>query len=165
MEHNEAIQSRAAERYSTGQMPPDEAELFEAHFFGCLECAEEVRWISLFEANAKQVVGKQVRETEAKLATIVSLSLHQRIGVHVPAYAQSLVFSLPIPAGWAGGHLNLATAAGTERFSIALPETAGADGAITVVVSARELDPGYNVLTLVAAGGEQLDYPFDLTLS
>ncbi|MCX6599814.1 MAG: hypothetical protein NTV70_25960 [Acidobacteria bacterium] len=165
MEHNEAIQSRAAERYSTGQMPPDEAELFEAHFFGCLECAEEVRWISLFEANAKQVVGRNVRETDAQFVAVVVLVLNQRVPVTVPSYAQSLVFSIPVSPGWGASHVSLATAAGTARFTMAVPEAQLAVGSVTVMVAAREMDPGFNLLTLVSADGDQLDYPFDITLS
>lgn len=165
MEHNEAIQSRAAERYSMGQMPPDEAELFEAHFFGCLECAEEVRWISLFEANAKQVVGKKVRETEAQFVTVVPLQQDARTPITVPSFALSLVFSIPVPSGWRARHVSLATAAGTARFTMTVPEEQLATGLVTVMVSAREMDPGFNLLTLVSAEGEHLDYPFDITLS
>lgn len=165
MEHNEAIQSRAAERYSMGQMPPDEAELFEAHFFGCLECAEEVRWISLFEANAKQVVGKKVRETEAQFVTVVPLQQDVRIPIAVPGSALSLVFSIPVPQGWGARHVSLATAAGTARFTMAVPEEQLAAGVVNVMVSAREMDPGFNLLTLVSTDGDHLDYPFDITLN
>ncbi len=165
MEHSEAIQSRAAERYSTGQMAADEAELFEAHFFGCLECAEEVRWISLFEANAKQVVGKKVRETEAQFVAVVPLVQEYRVPVAVPAFAQGLVFSIPVPKGWAARHVSLATAAGTARFTMMVPEAQLASGSVVVMVSAREMDPGFNLLTLISADGDQLDYPFDITLN
>ncbi len=43
MNHEAAVETLAAERYLLGDMPPDEREAFEAHFFECAECADEVR--------------------------------------------------------------------------------------------------------------------------
>ncbi len=43
MEHKTAIKTLAAERYLLGEMPDEERDEFEAHYFTCTECAEEVR--------------------------------------------------------------------------------------------------------------------------
>ena len=43
MEHSEAVEQMATERYLLGEMSPDEREAFEAHFFECYECALDVR--------------------------------------------------------------------------------------------------------------------------
>ncbi|MGA2134298.1 MAG: zf-HC2 domain-containing protein [Bryobacteraceae bacterium] len=56
MEHEEAIQSQAAERYVAHKLPPTERDAFEAHFFDCPECAEEVRWEQIFAANGRAAV-------------------------------------------------------------------------------------------------------------
>jgi Putative zinc-finger len=40
MEHTQAIESQAVERYLLGDMEDWEAESFEEHFFECKECAE-----------------------------------------------------------------------------------------------------------------------------
>jgi hypothetical protein len=43
MEHSEASATSAAERYLLDEMPPDERQAFEEHFFDCAECAADVR--------------------------------------------------------------------------------------------------------------------------
>ena len=43
MEHSEATESMAAERYLLGEMTPEDRDAFEEHFFGCPECAAAVR--------------------------------------------------------------------------------------------------------------------------
>jgi hypothetical protein len=55
MDHDDAIRSRYAERYVTGELSPEERDGFEEHFFDCPECAEEVRWEQIFAANARAV--------------------------------------------------------------------------------------------------------------
>ena len=37
MEHLQAIQLKAAERYVLGELPSDLREQYEEHFFGCAE--------------------------------------------------------------------------------------------------------------------------------
>lgn len=43
MEHSEAADTMASARYLLGEMTEEEREAFEEHFFGCSECAGEVR--------------------------------------------------------------------------------------------------------------------------
>lgn len=43
MDHQEAIQLGAAERYLLDDLPPTQRSEFEEHFFGCQECAQDVR--------------------------------------------------------------------------------------------------------------------------
>jgi len=43
MEHSEAHETMASARYLLGEMTGDEREAFEEHFFGCSECARDVR--------------------------------------------------------------------------------------------------------------------------
>jgi len=43
MEHAEATETMAAERYLLGEMTPEDRDAFEEHFFGCAECATDVR--------------------------------------------------------------------------------------------------------------------------
>ena len=42
MDHIEAVNNQAVERYLLGQMPDAEIDAFEKHFFECGSCAEEV---------------------------------------------------------------------------------------------------------------------------
>jgi len=53
MEHDEAIRSRAAERYAAQDLSPEERDAFAEHFFGCPACAGEVRFELTFAANAR----------------------------------------------------------------------------------------------------------------
>ena len=46
MDHEEAKSSYAAERYILNELPEDESERFEEHYFNCLECAESVRHLA-----------------------------------------------------------------------------------------------------------------------
>ena len=43
MDHELSVRTKAAERYLLGELPPEEREAFEEHFFECAECGEEVR--------------------------------------------------------------------------------------------------------------------------
>jgi hypothetical protein len=42
MDHELSVRTKAAERYLLGELPPEEREAFEEHFFECAECGEEV---------------------------------------------------------------------------------------------------------------------------
>ena len=55
MDHEDAIRLQAAQQYVAGELPPDERDAFEEHFFECPECAEEVRWEQIFAANLRAV--------------------------------------------------------------------------------------------------------------
>jgi hypothetical protein len=59
MEHDEAIRSRAAERYVARELTPTEEEAFEQHYFDCPQCAEEVRWEQIFSANSRALFRDQ----------------------------------------------------------------------------------------------------------
>ena len=43
MQHHEAVASKACERYLLGEMSEPERFAFEAHYFDCSECADDVR--------------------------------------------------------------------------------------------------------------------------
>lgn len=55
MDHNRAQETKAVERYLLGELSTEEAEEFELHFFGCVDCAEDLRITTLFTENAKAV--------------------------------------------------------------------------------------------------------------
>src|SRR5215471_8244235 len=43
MDHLQAVKTLAIERYLLDEMPQEERESFEEHFFSCLECGEDAR--------------------------------------------------------------------------------------------------------------------------
>ncbi len=55
MDHETAIRLNATERYFLGELPSDERDAFEEHYFDCAECAADVQAMTIFAANAKQV--------------------------------------------------------------------------------------------------------------
>jgi len=58
MEHAEAVNNQATERYLLGQMPETESEAFELHLFECTDCAQDLEQASLFVENARVVLAE-----------------------------------------------------------------------------------------------------------
>jgi hypothetical protein len=62
MDHAEALRSKAAERYLLGEMTVGDREEYEEHFFGCLDCAQEVEAGAAFIDSARDtLVSSRVR--------------------------------------------------------------------------------------------------------
>ena len=59
MEHSEAQNMGAAERYVLGDLSVSEVEEFERHFFDCAQCSEELRTLSILQENARVVFMEQ----------------------------------------------------------------------------------------------------------
>ena len=55
MNHRDALESNAADRYLLNEMSGPEREQFEAHYFGCVECAEDVRTGAVFAQGVRAV--------------------------------------------------------------------------------------------------------------
>jgi hypothetical protein len=56
MDHAQAIQTQAAEKYLLGEFSATQQEEFAEHFFDCEECAKDVRLTALFMDTAKRVM-------------------------------------------------------------------------------------------------------------
>jgi hypothetical protein len=59
MDHMDAEQLKAVERYMLGDLSVSEVEDFERHFFDCPQCSEELRTLTLFQENARAVFAEQ----------------------------------------------------------------------------------------------------------
>lgn len=55
MDHNEAIELKAAERYVLCELPEELREAYEEHFFDCLECAAHIQAATIFAATTHDV--------------------------------------------------------------------------------------------------------------
>jgi hypothetical protein len=77
MDHNEAVRLMATERYLLNEFTPEQKEEFEEHFFGCQECALDVR------------MGAALIE-------------HSPALVDAPAAAEPQVVTTPSRPGWFG---------------------------------------------------------------
>lgn len=59
MDHAEATQMSAVERYVLGDLSVSEVEEFERHFFDCPQCSEELRTLAILQDNARVVFSEQ----------------------------------------------------------------------------------------------------------
>jgi putative zinc finger protein len=98
MDHEEAMRISAVEKYLLGELGEDERAEFEEHFFGCPECAEELKLTEAFLAGARKVLPEPVAApaperrpsrwpalvwpvraaTALAMAALVGVVLHQR---------------------------------------------------------------------------------------
>jgi hypothetical protein len=56
MDHSEAVRLKTAERYILGELTPTQRDAFEEHFFGCIECADDVKFAAMFADNAREAL-------------------------------------------------------------------------------------------------------------
>ena len=56
MEHTQAVETKAVERYLLGELAPSSLEEFEEHFFDCKECSEDLRIGALFLDATKEAL-------------------------------------------------------------------------------------------------------------
>ncbi|WP_433966733.1 anti-sigma factor family protein [Tunturiibacter gelidiferens] len=92
MDHFEAIQSKAVEKYLLGEMFPQERDEFEEHFFDCPECAADLRATAAFLDTAKQELKSFPRSKPASEAAKRSRSfLHWKPVFAWAALAASLL--------------------------------------------------------------------------
>jgi len=59
MDHLDAEQMKAVERYMLGDLAVSEVEEFERHFFDCPQCSEELRALTIFQENARAIFAGQ----------------------------------------------------------------------------------------------------------
>src|SRR2546422_4230588 len=55
MDHETAVGTGATERYFLGLLTGEDRDGFEEHYFMCPECAEDLRALTVFAANARAV--------------------------------------------------------------------------------------------------------------
>src|SRR5215467_11886025 len=56
MDHDQAIESRAAERYLLGELSSESREVFEEHYFSCPACAADVCAAAEFAGAAREAL-------------------------------------------------------------------------------------------------------------
>jgi hypothetical protein len=54
MNHKEAIESEACERYLLGELPAELCEQYEEHYFSCSECSAELRLAAEFLGSSRR---------------------------------------------------------------------------------------------------------------
>jgi anti-sigma factor RsiW len=78
VEHQSVVDLRFPERYLLGELSPDETVEFEAHFFACALCAEEVRLGAHLVANLKAVLQETTHHESVLPAADAPLEIHSK---------------------------------------------------------------------------------------
>jgi hypothetical protein len=55
MEHKEAIELKAAERYVMRELPVELRDAYEEHFFDCAECAADIKAATIFAETSREI--------------------------------------------------------------------------------------------------------------
>jgi hypothetical protein len=74
MDHETAVRISAAERYHLGEMTGPDRDAFEEHYFMCPECAEDVRALTAFAANAKALFREEIAKPSVPAGVLRSAS-------------------------------------------------------------------------------------------
>jgi hypothetical protein len=72
MDHETAVQQKATERYFLGELTGADRDGFEEHFFTCPDCAEDVRAMTVFAANAKAVFREEAAPPVVPMGAFLS---------------------------------------------------------------------------------------------
>jgi hypothetical protein len=125
MEHAEAVQTNATERYLLGELSAADTDAFEEHYFDCMTCAEDVR------AGAQLLEGTRqlAREQRHEMAPVVSIAAHRarRLGWLSLAAAAVIVVTVSLPTMLRYSRGGGATFEVGREHSLLLSGTRGAD--------------------------------------
>jgi Putative zinc-finger len=93
MDHTEVADQYAVEKYLLGELSPEAREAFEEHYFGCEECATDLRAASVFIAQTRKELARPVlvRATEPKKGKLFSFPSLLRPMFAAPAMAAMLL--------------------------------------------------------------------------
>ena len=136
MDHRQAVETLALERYLLGEMADQERDAFEEHFFSCAECAEEARaGGALRDAVASGMAGAAKQPSNKVL--------------QMPAPRRRRLASVLIP--WAAA-ASLALVAGYQAF-IVLPALRRLSAPIVLSpVTLRPASRGEEPMVFASAG-------------
>jgi anti-sigma factor RsiW len=96
MDHREALQLMATEKYLLHELSPEMREQFEEHMFGCRECALDVRMTSAFIQHSKKVLSTPEEATAPRPLP----ERPRRLGWLRPAFAVPLFAILLVALGY-----------------------------------------------------------------
>jgi hypothetical protein len=147
MEHLQAIQLKAAERYVLGELPSDLREQYEEHFFGCAACAEELSLAAAFVENSRAAMGSEPVMPPVRLPVTGAqrpsasgwFGAFLRPSLAVPVFAALLLL------------VAYQTFLVIPRLKDAGPQSAGA-----LATAAPQALASFSLLTAASRGGEPL---------
>jgi hypothetical protein len=87
MDHQRATELGAVEKYLLDELPPSQRDEYEEHFFGCQECATDLRMTAEFLDLARQELGRgTIGRTATKPRRRFWFELFARPAVLAPAF-------------------------------------------------------------------------------
>ena len=78
MDHEQATQTMAVERYLLDEFGPEERDAFEEHFFSCDICTREVTAGAAFMENARSVLALEKERSQAAAAPVGTVTQPKR---------------------------------------------------------------------------------------
>jgi hypothetical protein len=96
MDHNEALRLEAAEKYVLGELPQDQRDAYEEHYFDCAECALDIKALATFADTARELAGAERDKARAATEEPVP-SFWARLfqpAFAAPAYAMAMALLL-----------------------------------------------------------------------
>ncbi len=133
MDHSDAEQMKAAERYMLGDLTVSEVEEYERHFFDCPQCSEELRVLTIFQENARAVFREQDLLPKPIIATVPESAASWWSGWFSPLLSRQWAVALgALLIGIFGGYGALGWRYGAQALS-AYPLYAQARGDETMV--------------------------------
>jgi hypothetical protein len=148
MEHTEAVETLACERYLLDELTPEDRDAFEEHYFGCVECAADVKAEAAIVSEMRaRKVRRQPRQwaawsSVAVTAVLVCVVAYQN-GVVIPELRQQreaamqpgVLNILSFSAGVSrGGEEKTASAKTNLALAVDIEPRAGATGYLLEVV-------------------------------
>jgi len=104
MDHSDVIGTAATEKYLLDQLGDDDRARYEAHFFECQECAEDLQLTETFLAGARKVLARDAQARDQAPA-----AERRRSGW--------AAFFWPMPVGAAAAMLLLVAVVGYQNLS------------------------------------------------
>src|SRR5580765_955278 len=99
MDHRQAVESLAIERYLMGEMAVEERDAFEEHFFTCAECAEDARAAAAMSGAAQAGMALGVKTAGRPDGRVLDLPVRpRRLAAVVVPWA--VAASLALVAGY-----------------------------------------------------------------
>ena len=119
MDHTEAINNQAVEKYFLGELKGAERDAFEEHFFDCAECAADVKTTAVLVDNVREVL--RTVPAEAKKAPAREKRTTGFLSWWKPAYSLGAMAVLLLALGYQSFVTIPRLREGTTTVALALP--------------------------------------------